>query len=51
MSELCLNIKESKVAYNWFFHGFKNWRKNDLVQLEDEELMIKLERWLVDNGE
>jgi|FLOH01.1.fsa_nt_gi hypothetical protein len=51
MSELCLSKKESKIAYNWFFHGFKDWKKNDLVQLDDEVLMNKIEDWLIDNDE
>lgn len=51
MSNLCLSVKESKTAYNWFFHSFKKWEENDLVQHEDETLMRKIEEWLIDNGE
>lgn len=51
MSNICLSIKESKTAYNWFFHSFKDWRNNDHVLHEDEVLMQKIEDWLIDNGE
>jgi hypothetical protein len=38
-------------VYNWFYHGFKEYKNNDLCSPEDTMLMKKMERHLIENGE
>ena len=51
MSSLCLDVENTKRAYNWFYHGFKEYKNNNLCSPEDIMLMKKMERYLIENGE
>jgi len=51
LSSLCLDIENTKRAYNWFYHGFKEYKNNDLCSPEDIMLMKKMEKHLIENGQ
>jgi hypothetical protein len=46
-----LDIKNTKRVYNWFHHGFADYRNNELCSPEDIMLMKEMERFLIENGE
>jgi len=49
--EIPINVDNVKRMYNWFYHGFEDFKNNESCSPADIMLMKKLERWLIDNGE
>ena len=49
--ELSFDIANVKRMYNWFYHGFEDFKNNESCSPADIMLMKKLERWLIANGE
>ena len=49
--ELSFGIANVKRMYNWFYHGFDDFKNNESCSPADIMLMKKLERWLIENGE
>ena len=45
------DIGEEGRMYNWFYHGFEDFKNNESCSPSDIMLMKKLERWLIENGE
>jgi len=50
-NELSFDIANVKRMYNWFYHGFDDFKNNESCSPTDIMLMKKLERWLIENGE
>lgn len=50
-NELSLDVVNVKRMYNWFYHGFEDFKNNESCSPADIMLMKKLERWLIANGE
>jgi len=50
-NELSFDIANVKRMYNWFYHGFDDFKNNESCSPADIMLMKKLERWLIENGE
>ena len=48
---LSFDVGNVKRMYNWFHHGFENFKNNEKCSPEDIMLMKKLERWLIESGE
>jgi len=49
--EIPVNVDSVKRMYNWFYHGFEDFKNNESCSPADIMLMKKLERWLIENGE
>ena len=49
--EIPINVDSVKRMYNWFYHGFEDFKNNESCSPTDIMLMKKLERWLIENGE
>lgn len=49
--EIPINVDNVKRMYNWFYHGFEDFKNNESCSPSDIMLMKKLERWLIENGE
>ena len=49
MNEFCLDAENIKRVYNWFYHGFPDYKKNEKCVGEDIILMKKMEMHILEN--
>lgn len=49
MESFCLNPENTKRVYNWFYHGFPDFKNNKMVEDEDVSLMKKMELFILEN--
>lgn len=49
MNDFCLNTENIKRVYNWFYHGFPDYKKNEKCMGEDIILMRKMEMFILEN--
>ncbi len=49
MDQFCLDPENIKRVYNWFYHGFPDFKNNEICESKDVTLMKKMELYILEN--